>query len=263
MTNRRRFERRLGLFFMFLWILVSIFYMTWDGWLFEWRECGYRGPNQQFNLRISDMEYVRNPDGSITYVRTNNLHNLLYICNLVFLLGWVGLFFNLNWAKQGTMAIMGISLGASLAPLYASDHLYILQIVYNLVHFSGVFMGLYLFKNYRFSLLRGLPAIFATWGLYVSSRVILEPWPFWTEPANAYYSLNQINDMPFYFFGLEYGVFVLILLGVNLWIHFMIRRSNNKAWRVIAPVIAYSSLAIMVLALNLTQPPDMSMGTCP
>jgi hypothetical protein len=69
--------------------------------------------------------------------------------------------------------------------------------------------------------------------------------------------------MPFYFFGLEYGVFVLILLGVNLWIHFMIRRSNNKAWRVIAPVIAYSSLAIMVLALNLTQPPDMSMGTCP
>lgn len=87
MTSRRTFEKKLGLFFMILWILVSVFYMTWDGWLFEWRECGYSGPNQQFNLRISDMNYVRNPDGSITYRNTNNLHNLLYICHLVFLMG--------------------------------------------------------------------------------------------------------------------------------------------------------------------------------
>lgn len=248
---------------MFLWIMISFFYMTWNGWLFEWRECVYEGPNQRFNLDLFDLEYHRQPDGSITYVTTNNLHNIIYICHLVFLLGWVGLLFDVNWAKQGAMATMGISLGASFAPLHPSDHLYILQIVYNVVHFSGVFMGLYLFMKYRFHILKGLPAVLMTWGLYLASRVILEPWPFWSEPANAYYSVNQINDMPFYFYGLEYGVFVLVVLGVNLWIHLMIRKSRNNCWRVIAPIIAYSTLAVMVLALNLTQPPEMNLGTCP
>ncbi len=87
--------------------------------------------------------------------------------------GEIVLLFDLDWARQETMATAGISFGATFAPLYHSDHLYILVVVYNVVHFSGVFMGLCFFMKNKFIVIRGLPAILATWGLYIVSRILL------------------------------------------------------------------------------------------
>ena len=38
--------RCLGTVSCCLWVLIGLLYLTWDGWLDEWRVCGYDGPNQ-------------------------------------------------------------------------------------------------------------------------------------------------------------------------------------------------------------------------
>ncbi|MGC9384135.1 MAG: hypothetical protein ACP5D6_06005, partial [Kosmotogaceae bacterium] len=78
---------------------------------------------------------------------TNNLHNLIYICYFVFFMGWFGLLFDVEWAKQGAMGTVGISFIATLSTLNPSDHLYILQINYDIVHVSGIILGFFCSVN--------------------------------------------------------------------------------------------------------------------
>ena len=51
-------ERRMGFFFMFVFFLISIFYLFYDGWIYEWVEYGYTGANQHWDLIVfGDMKY--------------------------------------------------------------------------------------------------------------------------------------------------------------------------------------------------------------
>jgi len=260
--NKDLFERRLGIFFMVLWILIMFFYLTWDGWLYEWRDCGYSGPSQHFDLDITDMQYSRSPDNEITYLSTNNLHNLIYLCYLVFLIGWLGLLFDLEWAKQGAMATMGISFVAALSTLNLSDHVYLLQVMYDLVHLSGVVMGAYLFSKYHLKTSKSLPVVLGTWAIYLVSHLIFTPWPFWENVGQAYFSVNQINDLPFFLFGMEYIVVVVIILAVNTLIVKLNGRTSNRFLRVLIPLGVYFLLFMIMYSTGLIIVQNVNMNTC-
>jgi hypothetical protein len=260
--NENRFERKLGLIFMLIWLAIFAFYLTWDGWLYEWRECGYKGQNQHFDLDLFDMRYSYDGAGGIIYHSTNNLHNLIYLCYLIFFLGWFGLLFDIEWAKQWTMATMGISVVAALSTLRLSDHLYVLQIVYDIVHLSGIAIGFYLFWKYDLKIKRAVQAIMATWIVYMLSHLFFTPWPFWQNQGMAYYSINQINDLPFFLFGLEYLIVVFLLIGID----FVTIRVNSKLQnglsKTLVPLGLYVLLCVTLIALGLIIVPDLSMNTC-
>ncbi len=260
--NQNIFERRLGIFFMVLWILILMFYLTWDGWLYEWRDCGYSGPNQHFDLDLLDMKYEHTSDGGITYFSTNNLHNLIYLCYLVFLIGWLALLFGWEWAKQGAMATMGISLVAALSTLDLSDHAYMLQIVYDVVHLSGIVIGAYLFSKYYLKTSKSLPIVFGTWAVYLISHLMFTPWPFWENVGQAYFSVNQINDLPFFLFGVEYTLVLAIILSVSFMVEKMNSRTSNRVLRVLIPIGLYFVLCLVMYSLGLIMVQDMNMGTC-
>lgn len=261
--NENLFERRLGLFFMVLWFVVMFFYITWDGWLYEWRDCGYDGPNQHFDLDMSDMDYEYTADGVKIYHSTNNLHNLIYLCYFVFFFGWLGLLFDIEWAKQWTMATTGISVVAALSTLRLSDHVYILQIVYDAVHLSGIVMGCYLFWKYDLKIRRAVHAVLFTWAVYLSSHLIFTPWPYWENQGKAYFSINQINDLPFFIFGLEYLLVVALLLGIDVAASFINSRLDNRFLKMAVPLGLYLSLCIILIALGLIIVPEIHINTCP
>ncbi len=244
-------ERRIGWIFLVIWLFTMFFYITWDGWLQEWRITGYEGSNQHFDLDLFDFSVTVKSDGTYIYNSTNNLHNLIYICYFVLFMGWFGLIFDVEWLKQGTMGTVGVSFIATLATLNPSDHLYILQITYDIVHLSGIILGLYLFSRYRPSLKLMTPGILLTSVFYILSRIIYEPWPYWEESANAFYSINQINDVPFYFYGFEYVIVLGLLFGMNIIIKLIINRIEDRKYWIFVPMIVYSVTCMIMLALNL------------
>jgi hypothetical protein len=105
------------------------------------------------------------------------------------------------------------------------------------------------------------PGILLTYVFYIISRIIYEPWPYWKESANAYYSVNQINDVPFYFYGFEYSIVIALLLGINIAIILINKRLRDKKSWVFTPMIIYTIACIIILFLNLTQPPTVDLTT--
>ena len=73
--KNRSSEKKVGVVFLLMWIAIAVFYLTWDGWLYEWQSCGYLGTNQHFDLDFFDLNIQRNSDGTMLYLSTNNLHN--------------------------------------------------------------------------------------------------------------------------------------------------------------------------------------------
>lgn len=159
------------------------------------------------------------------------------------------------------MGTVGISFIATLSTLNPSDHLYILQINYDIVHVSGIILGLFLFSQHRPSLKKMTPGISLTFVFYILSRIIYEPWPYWEESANAYYSVNQINDVPFYFYGFEYSVVIALLYVINITILLINMRIKNKKIWVFTPMIIYTIACILLFSLNLVHPPVVDLTT--
>jgi len=231
-------DKRIGIFFAIVWIALFVFYLTWDGWVYEWRSLGLSGPNQHFDLNIFDMDARHLPDGAIKYISTNNIHSIIYMCFITILLGWTGLLTGNKWLKNGcvlTLPISVIAIFSTLNPI--TDHLYSVQIAYDVVHLSSAILGLYIIATSGFRLKYSFPTAFLTWALYILSRIFLEPSPYWSKDANGYFSLNQINDMPVYFYGLEYGIVVLILLGAGYVLQIVNSRLKSRVLKVLFPII--------------------------
>ncbi|MEA2065720.1 MAG: hypothetical protein U9O65_01245 [Thermotogota bacterium] len=176
-------------------------------------------------------------------------------------MGWFGLLFDIEWLKQGTIATVGVSFIATLSTLNPSNHLYNLQIIYDMVHLSGIFLGLYLFIKYRPSLKFMTSGILLTSVFYILSRIIYEPWPYWKESANAFYSANQINDVPFYFYGLEYSIVLAILFGKNVIIALTNNKIEDKKFWILVPMIIYTATCIILFSLNLVNQPTVNLTT--
>ncbi|HPE69188.1 MAG TPA: hypothetical protein P5560_05125 [Thermotogota bacterium] len=262
--NPNRKERFWGYVVLLLWIGMCLFYTTWDGWLYEWRECGYAGPNQHFDLDLLDMRWDPEAPGGPVYFSTNNLHSLLYICLFVVFMGWWGLLFNQAWARQGTMGTLPISVVALFSTFFPiTDHLYMLQWVYDLVHVTGIVLGLYFFAVDVLIPRKTMWGMFGAWILYVFSRVMVEPWPFWSQNANGYFSVNQVNDMPFYFFGLEYAAVFAIILVVNLVLAPVQKRLRRTWVKVAFPVALFLAVGTILLVTGAIQIQNISLGTCP
>lgn len=260
--NRYKFEFKLGFFFFVVWSVVFVFYLTWDGWIWEWNYLGYEGPNQHFDVDIFDLKIERLDDGGIIYHSTNNVHNLIYICFYVFFLGWFGLITDSKWIKNGFLAISGISFiafVATISPL--KNHTYIVQIVYDVVHISAIIMAIYIFSRENFSFKKGLPFIFITWFFYLMSRIILEPWPYWKGNKDAYYSLNQVNDMPFYFYGLEYSIVIAVMVGLNLLIYLLLSKVKNRFLKVFIPFAVFIITYLIINSLGLIKIPQVDLRT--
>ncbi|MGC9384134.1 MAG: hypothetical protein ACP5D6_06000 [Kosmotogaceae bacterium] len=105
------------------------------------------------------------------------------------------------------------------------------------------------------------PGISLTFLFYILSRIIYEPWPYWEESANAYYSVNQINDVPFYFYGFEYSVVIALLYVINITILLINMRIKNKKIWVFTPMIIYTIACILLFSLNLVHPPVVDLTT--
>jgi hypothetical protein len=70
-----------------------------------------------------------------------------------------------TWPEMTTSAksfSKGISLVAALSTLDLSDHIYMLQIVYDVVHLSGIVIGAYLFSKYYLKTSKSLPVVHGT-----------------------------------------------------------------------------------------------------
>ncbi len=260
--NENRKERTIGLVFMAIWFAVLIFYLLWDGWVWEWRECGYGGPNQHFDFDFTDMKYeiVNN---EVVYYSTNNLFNIIYLCYFTFFMGWTGLVFDNKYLKQGCIATLAFPVIAAMSTLQPLlHHQYVVQIVYNVVHLSGIILGLFLFYHQNVELKKAMPAIMFTWVIYLVSRIIATPWPYWEYRGLAFYSVNQVNDMPFYFYGLEYGAVVLIFVVVNGLFQKLNEKVNKKWFRAVFPFVVFVVLCIVFLAIGFIQIPDITTDTC-
>ncbi|MHA1744780.1 MAG: hypothetical protein ACTSWW_02205 [Promethearchaeota archaeon] len=137
--------------------MIFVFYLFWDGWLYEWVEFGYAGANQHFDWNIfGDMQWEIISDERI-YYSTNNLHNLVYICYWIGVNSAFALILDNAFLRQGAMATLAfpvISLFSTINPLVAKDiftldifhyHSYNLQLMYDINHLAGAIMGVYIF----------------------------------------------------------------------------------------------------------------------
>jgi len=256
--NSNTRERRFGWLLLALWCAAILFYSLWDGWIWEWHAEGYDGASQHFDLDLLDLRWERSADGAMSYPSTNNLHNIVYICFAVFTMAWVGLLFGAGWARQGVMATIGFPFVATLVTLTPSDHLYPIQIVYDVVHLAGIAAGAYFFWKERPVLRRSLAGVAVTWGFFLLSRVLCEPWPYWAEARNAYFSVNNINEMPFYFFGLEYAAVAALNLAVHAGIIALRRKLPGPRARVLTPLLFYGGMCGLLKSLGFIDPPDLS-----
>jgi hypothetical protein len=261
--NKHEGERRWGLIFGFIWLLILVFYLTWDGWIFEWIECGYDGPNQHFDLDFTDMRWAV-VDGELVYYSTNSIHNILYLCYIQFLVGWLGLVTGNKYLRQGAMATLAfpvIATMSTLVPLW--HHAYITYIVYNVVHTCGITIGIYLFSKEGMNTKETVPYILATWVIYFFTTILMKPWPYWEYNTLAYFSANQVNQMPFYLYGLEYGIVVLIFLVVNQIIVMIQARIGHRWARAFFPLVIFTVLCVVFIAAGLIVLQDIQLGTCP
>nr|QEE17925.1 hypothetical protein DSAG12_03763 [Candidatus Prometheoarchaeum syntrophicum] len=228
-------ERKMGYICLSIYILIFIVYLFWDGWHYEWLNYGYDGINQHFDINIfSDMDWSLNSEGERVITSTNNLHNLVYICYYTGLGSVIGLITGNEWFKKGSIATLAfpvVSFFSTINPFVAKDiftweifryHSYFLQIFYDLNHICGMVMGVTILyntakKNEKIVDFKKMaPMIMFTWFLYYLAKIFLQKWPFWT-PGNelGVISTNQINNMPFYFYGLEFIIVVVLLYFIN------------------------------------------------
>ncbi len=254
--------RRVGLAGLGIYVAIATFYLSWDGWLYEWRECGFAGPNQHFDLDLLDMRWDL-ADGTVVYHSLSNLHNLLYLCDIQLLLGALGLLLGVRSFRQGSIALLPLtvsSLASTVIPLH--DHAYPLQWAYDLVHVSGIAVGAFLLAREDPDVRAGGPWIWASWGIFLASKVLCCKWPFWEHPL-AFFSLNQINHMPFSFFGLEYLLVVGLLYGVA-WSTAVLLK--GRPWHPVAraglPVGLFLAICFAVTLAGFVQLQDIHTGTC-
>jgi len=88
------------------------------------------------------------------------------------------------------------------------------------------------------------------------------PWPFWEKVGQAYFSVNQINDLPFFLFGVEYTLVLAIILSVNFLVEKLNSRTSNRVLRVLIPIGLYFVLCLVMYSMGLIIVQDMNMGTC-
>jgi len=267
--NENLKQRRIGFFFLGVFLIIFVFYLLWDGWLYEWVEYGYAGANQHFDWNIfGDMQWEIVDEEQI-YESTNNLHNLSYICWWTGLNSALALIFDNKWLRQGAMATLAfpvISLFSTINPLVAKDiftmeifhlHSYILQLMYDATHVAGVIMGVYIFyiaakRDEEIDFKKIAPIFIFTWILFYISRFTLQKWPFW-DPANelALIGTNQVNSMPFMFYGLEYGVVIVLLYGINFLVKTVNRRIPNPKLKTVFPFVLFAVLTVVFILANL------------
>jgi hypothetical protein len=254
--------RRVGFAGLVAWLAIATFYVTWDGWLYEWRDCGFAGPNQHFDLDLLDMRWDL-AGGAVVFRSLSNLHNLLYLCDVQLLLGALGLLLGVRSLRQGSLALLPLTVSAvasTIVPL--GDHLYPLQWAYDLVHLSGMSLGAFLLARDAPDMRAGGPWIWASWGVYLASKVACCKWPFWEHPL-AFFSLNQINHMPFSFFGLEYLLVVGLLYAIGWLTAVALRHLAHPLARAILPVGLVLAVCTALTLAGLVRLQDIHTGTCP
>jgi hypothetical protein len=255
-------ERKIGFLFMAIWLAVLIFYLTWDGWIAEWRICGYAGPNQHFDLDFFDMRYEVVGD-HLVYYSTNNLHNIIYLCYYTFALAWIGMVTGNEFFRQGAMALMAFPVIATISTLNPHDHLYIVQIVYDIVHGSATAACVYLFYKHDLSLKKASPGIWGTWIVYILSRILVQPWPFWEHNTLGYFGVNQINTMPVYFYGFEYLIVIAIAYVANIVILAVQSKLSSRLMKALFPFFMFLTLFIIFQLMGLIVLENLDLGTCP
>ena len=202
-------------------------------------------------------------DGTVVYRSLSNVHNLLYLCDLQLLLGALGLLLGIRSLRQGSLALLPLTVSAvasTIVPL--RDHLYPLQWAYDLVHLSGLSVGAFLLAREAPDLRAGWPWIGASWGVFLASKVVCCKWPFWEHPQ-GFFSLNQINHMPFSFYGLEYIPVVGLLCAVGWLTAVALGRLRHPVARALLPVGLFLAVCFAVTLAGLVRLQDIHTGTCP
>ncbi|MBN1500124.1 MAG: hypothetical protein JW982_08215 [Spirochaetes bacterium] len=262
-------ERYSGFFFMSIYVVIFFIYIFFDGWLYEWIIYGYKGANQHWDLNILGDMIWSIKDGHPVYQSTNNLHNLVYICYWTGAISYSALITDNKWLRQGAIATVGfpiMSFFSTINPVVASDifttdifhyHSYLLQVVYDINHLCGITMGLYLFysaarNKEEINMKLITPAIFFTWILFFATRILLQKWPFWAAGhEKGLISTNQINDMPFVFYGFEYGIIVIPLLyAINVTIKKFTGYIKDPVKKTAAVFIFFSVLTMIFVLLG-------------
>lgn len=257
----------MGYFFMFIFFLIAIFYLFFDGWLYEWVEYGYNGANQHWDLKIfGDIQYTI-VDGVYEYTATHNLMHFIYLCFWTAMLNYMYLITGNQWLRQGSIATMAfpvMSFFSTINPLVANDiftldvflfHSYYLQIAFDVNHIAGAIMGFYIFytamkeKDFEMNFKMMTPFIVGTWVFYLVTRALMIP----AGMDIGYYDTNQINNQPFYLpFGLEYLLVVVSLLyAINFGIKHLVRRIPNPKAKAVVPYVIFAVLTITFVLLKL------------
>ena len=128
------------------------------------------------------------------------------------------------------------------------------------MHLSGTIIGVYLFYKVDFKLRKAIPTIVGTWVLYLVARILCEPWPYWATNGNAYFSTNQINDMPFYFYGLEYSIVVAVLLAINYAIMRLDSMMPNRKLKGLLPIFVYVVVCALLQIFGLIRIQDIPIA---
>ncbi|MHA1672765.1 MAG: hypothetical protein ACTSYI_04000 [Promethearchaeota archaeon] len=269
--NENLRERRWGFIILGVYIFIALVYLFFDGWHYEWLEYGYSGVNQHFDFTIfSDMSWDI-VDGKQVYYSTNNLHNFVYICYWTGTISYLSLITGNKWLRQGSIATLAfpvISFFSTINPFVASDiftldifryHAYFLQIVYDMNHICGIILGIYNYKvlvknDDKINFKKITPTIMFTWFLFILSRFTLQKWPFWA-PGNeiGMIGTNQINNMPFVFYGFEYIIVVAILYTINIILYFTAPKVKSVFWKIFSPFLVFTILTIAFVALGLIE----------
>jgi len=263
-------ERRWGFFFMFVFFIIGLFYLFYDGWLYEWVKYGYSGTNQHWDLIIfGDMNYEI-INGEYVYHSTHNLMHFLYLCYWTAAVNYLYLITGNKWLKQGSIATMAFAMMAffsTINPINARDifstdvftfHSYYLQFVFDINHISGIIMGFYIFNSsikegeeINFKMIT--PFILGTWVIYLITKAVMIPgWPLSaSDNIGGYYDTNQINNIPFKLYGFEYLLLVVPLLYlINFLVRFLTRKIKNPKMKAIVPYAIFASFTLFFVLIN-------------
>ncbi len=275
--NENLKERRMGFIFMFVFFLISLFYLFYGGWLYEWVEYGFAGASQHWDWKVfNDMSYEI-IDGEYVYYSTHNLMHFLYLCYWSAYVCFFYLITGNKWLRQGAIATMAfpvMTLFSTINPvnvqdIFSSDvflfHSYYLQFVFDMNHVAGIIMGFYIFytavrDKVELNLKMMAPFILGTWVIYILTKAIMTDGLFWVvlngwvpSGVGGYYDTNQINMFPFHFYGLEYLLVVFLLFGINFGVKLLTRKISNPKWQAIIPYGLFAGLTIIMVLMGLIE----------
>ncbi|MHA1674201.1 MAG: hypothetical protein ACTSYI_11315 [Promethearchaeota archaeon] len=270
-------ERRMGYFFLGVFFLISLFYLFYDGWLYEWVEFGYEGINQHWDLKVfGDLDYEI-INGEYIYHSTHNLQHFFYLCYYSAAFCYFYLITGSEWLRQGAIATMAfpvMTFFSTINPIYVKEifspdafrfHSYYLQFVFDLNHIGGMIMGFYIFytsvrDKFKMDFKKMTPFIMFTWLIYMITKVVMTEWPFWAGDsgwgptgAGAYYDTNQINMFPVHFYGLEFLIVVGLLYFINVGVKFSSAKIKDPKWQAIVPYAFFSGLTIIMVLIGAIQ----------